>query len=324
LNARVHRDPGTAWGVAGGWNPKTKALSSVRIIYRPDHAESELSDPRPVSDVEGGFREEATGNGTSVLEAVQSGELEGEVRVTPSEDHDRASRGEQNTLRRSNIQVGEGNPIVGNQEVMLPIQSGRLEGETEIQDVKMSVYKDVTGDESRSQTRADTDSALLDSTSDGTPTFEEEVEHVFRGTVQSFIETQSGKLLELNDQNCCESCYQRVKVSETLKVTGASLGKAMPTSLPEDASEAISPATQRDRVSGASDTQDEGSLRHAYTGTSMLSHTALLNDSYGSRDADLTDHIEKAACSNDQSILPISQQGGLGGVHAGGSTAVSV
>jgi hypothetical protein len=83
LNARVHRDPGSAWGVAGGWKPKTKALPSVGIIYRPDHAESELSDPQQVLDVEGGFREEATGNGTSILEAARTGELEGEVQAIP-------------------------------------------------------------------------------------------------------------------------------------------------------------------------------------------------------------------------------------------------
>jgi hypothetical protein len=111
----------------------------VGIIYHPDHAESELSDPRPVSDVEGGFREEATGNDTSIHEAARTGELEGEVQAIPSDDHDRVSL---DTLRH------EGNPVIESQEVMLPIQSGRLEGETEIQvggsvykDVKMSVYE---------------------------------------------------------------------------------------------------------------------------------------------------------------------------------------
>jgi hypothetical protein len=105
LNAKVHRDPDTAGGVAGGWKSKTRALPSAGIIYRPDHAESELSDPRSVPDVEGGFREEATGNGAWILEAALSGELEGEVQATPNEDHVRVPRGEQNTLRRSNIEV---------------------------------------------------------------------------------------------------------------------------------------------------------------------------------------------------------------------------
>jgi hypothetical protein len=213
----------------------------VGIIYRPDHAESELSDPRSVPDVEGGFREEATGNGAWILEAAHSGELEGEVRATPSEDYDRVSRGEQNTLQRSNIEVGEGNPIVDVQEVMLPIQTGRLEGETEIpiqmkteseSDVslrersvyerlefevdvslrEMSVYErsELEGDvslrespqgdtnsqespggevksqgESRSQTRAETVSALLDQSSNA----------------QSPVETQSDTVSE-SDGTC--------------------------------------------------------------------------------------------------------------------------
>jgi hypothetical protein len=211
LNARVHRDPGTAWGVAGGWNPKTKALPSVGIVYRPDHAESELSDPQQVLDVEGGFREEATGNGASILEAARTGELEGKVQAIPIDDHDRVSL---ETLRQ------EGNPVIESQEVMFPIQSGRLEGETEIsigmsvyEDVKMSVYKDVNDEVqlSGSQTQAESVSALPDMSvykdvneevqSSRSQTQAESVSALLDQScnAQLSIETQSGKLPESDE-----------------------------------------------------------------------------------------------------------------------------
>jgi hypothetical protein len=198
LNAKVHRDPDTAWGVAVLNRSKTRALPSAESVYRPDHAESELSDPRLVPDVEGGFREEATGNCAWISKAAQSGELEGEVRATPNDDHGRVSRGEQNTLRRSNIEVGEGNPIVEIREVILPIQTGRLERETEIssslslskshvappasgpaevsalaetsaQQLVRTNAAETSEEEPRSQTQVDTASTLLGMTREALP-----------------------------------------------------------------------------------------------------------------------------------------------------------
>jgi hypothetical protein len=67
-------------------------------------------------------RGEASGNDTQISEAAQSGRLKGEVPATPSVNYDRVSH----TLRLM------GNSIVRDQEVMLSIQTGRPEGETEI------------------------------------------------------------------------------------------------------------------------------------------------------------------------------------------------
>jgi hypothetical protein len=109
------------------------ALTSAESCYRPEAVDPNFSDPRLVPDVEGGgVRGKTPGNGTKISEGAQTGRLEGDVRATPIENYDRVSRGEQNTLRRSNCIVGEGNPIVNNQEVMLLIRTGRPEGETEI------------------------------------------------------------------------------------------------------------------------------------------------------------------------------------------------
>jgi hypothetical protein len=44
-----------------------------------------------MSDVEGGFQDETTGNGTSIHEAARTGQLEGEVQATPIDVHGRVS-----------------------------------------------------------------------------------------------------------------------------------------------------------------------------------------------------------------------------------------
>jgi hypothetical protein len=55
-----------------------------------------------------------------------------ELRATPLGFQDGFPRGEQNTLRRSNIEVGEGKSVLANLEVMLSIPIESLEGEPEI------------------------------------------------------------------------------------------------------------------------------------------------------------------------------------------------
>jgi ubiquitin len=54
------------------------------------------------------------------------------VQVIPIEIEGGFPRGEQNTLRRSNVEVGEGKPVPAIQEVMLPIHIESLEGDPEI------------------------------------------------------------------------------------------------------------------------------------------------------------------------------------------------
>jgi hypothetical protein len=67
-----------------------------------------------------------------MAETGRTERTEGVVWVIPSEIDSGSSRGEQNTLRRSNIEVGEGKPVSANQDDLLPIHTESPEGETEI------------------------------------------------------------------------------------------------------------------------------------------------------------------------------------------------
>jgi hypothetical protein len=125
-----------------------------------------------VPDVERRVRGEASGNDAQISEAAQSGRLEREVLATPSMNYDRVSH----TLRL----VEE--PIVRDQEVMLPVQSGRPEGGTEI-----PVYEG--GILSSSETQTDAASVLLDK------------ELRFSETAQSLVETQTDTALVTNDKS---------------------------------------------------------------------------------------------------------------------------
>jgi hypothetical protein len=75
---------------------------------------------------------ENSGNEIKMTEAAQTERTESLVWAIPSEAEDGFPRGEQNTLRRSNIAAGKGKPVPANQEELLPIQAGSPKGETEI------------------------------------------------------------------------------------------------------------------------------------------------------------------------------------------------
>jgi hypothetical protein len=116
--------------------------------------------------------------------------LDGEVRETPSENYERFSRGEQN------IDVGEGQAIVRTQEVMLPIQSGRPEGETEI----LRTIEEVKRSDS----------------------FQEEVR-------RSEVQKSESSVRNGGPRPGCKQVDQRPCQSElTGKAIGASLGRTMP------------------------------------------------------------------------------------------------
>jgi hypothetical protein len=67
-----------------------------------------------------------------ILEKGRSGRKIFVEQTTPNGFQDEFPRGEQNTLRRSDIEVGEGKPVFEIQEVMLSIHSEIPEGEPEI------------------------------------------------------------------------------------------------------------------------------------------------------------------------------------------------
>jgi hypothetical protein len=80
------------------------------------------------------------GNGIKIAEAARTGGTKGLVWATPSEVEDGFPQGDKNTLRRSNLGVGEGKPVPANQEELLPIGAGSPEGETKI--LKKTTVKD--------------------------------------------------------------------------------------------------------------------------------------------------------------------------------------
>jgi hypothetical protein len=130
LELRRFRDPDSAWGVAV--KPRVHPTGRAGLELRPEMNPRFLSCPYLLVRVEGGALAEESGNAVKVSETAQSGRAEGLVWAAPSEFEGGSPRGEQNTLRRSNLDVGEGGSVPASQEEMLQIQAGSLEGETEI------------------------------------------------------------------------------------------------------------------------------------------------------------------------------------------------
>jgi hypothetical protein len=202
------------------------ALPSADPESRPEVFNPNVSDPRFVPDVEWWLRGETPGNRTRISEAAQTGRLEREVRATPREDYDRVSRGEQNRLRPSDVDVREGNPIVRTQEVMLPIQIGKLGGETEILRIKEE-GAELLGNETRKISRVGFEEPR--GNSEQSELFQESKSRErLEGITAEILRTEVTVQNEGPRPGCSQVDQRPCQPELPLKAIGASVGKTVP------------------------------------------------------------------------------------------------